>query len=215
MKAVIFDLDGTLTNTLNAIAHFGNLALCENGFGAIETDAYRHLVGNGRAVLIHRMLAWHNADTEENFNKVCTVYDAHYEADPLYDTDAYDGIRPVLNELKERKVKLAVCSNKPDNVVNDVVRKVFGNNIFDYVCGATDDMPVKPDPAPALKIAYELGVSPSDCIFTGDTNVDILTAKNAGMTSIGVLWGFRDYDELKEAGADYIISTPAEYLKYI
>ena len=72
MKTVIFDLDGTLTNTLNAIAHFGNLALCENGFGAIETDAYRHLVGSGRAVLIHRMLAWHNADTEENFNKVLT-----------------------------------------------------------------------------------------------------------------------------------------------
>lgn len=215
MKAVIFDLDGTLTNTLNAIAHFGNIALCENGFGAIETDAYRHLVGNGRTVLIHRMLAWHNADTEENFNKVCTVYDAYYEADPLYDTDAYDGIRPVLNELKARGVKIAVCSNKPDNVVNDVVRRVFGNDIFDYVRGATDDMPVKPDPAPALKIADELGVSPSDCIFTGDTNVDILTAKNAGMTSIGVLWGFRDYDELKEAGADYIINTPAEYLKYI
>ena len=215
MKAVIFDLDGTLTNTLNAIAHFGNLALAENGFGAIETDAYRHLVGNGRAVLIHRMLACHNADTEKNFNKVCTVYDAYYESDPLYDTDAYDGIRHILKELKARGIKTAVCSNKPDNVVNDVVRKVFGNNIFDYVRGATDDMPAKPDPAPALKIAEELGVSPDECIFTGDTNVDIFTAKNAGMTSVGVLWGFRDYDELKEAGADYIISTPAEYLNYI
>lgn len=215
MKAVIFDLDGTLTNTINAIAHFGNTALHENGFGDIDTETYKYLVGDGRTVLIHRMLQYHNADTEENFQKVCKTYDFYYESDPLYDTDAYDGIRKILKELKRLGIKTAVCSNKPSNVVHDVVLKVFGENVFDFVYGATDEMPTKPNPLPALYVAQKLGVEPKDCIFTGDTNVDILTAKNAGMLSIGVLWGFRDFEELKKAGADYIISNPSEYLNYI
>lgn len=215
MKAVIFDLDGTLTDTLSAISHFGNLALEENGFSPIDKDKYRYMVGDGRDVLIHRMLKYHNADTYENFEKVRKTYDTHYEADPLYATDAYDGIRDVLKTLKERGIKIAVCSNKPDNVVHDVINKIFGDNIFDYVSGVDGTMPVKPDPAPALAAMKALGAKACECIFTGDTNVDIFTAKNANMTAIGVLWGFRDYDELHNAGADHIIKKPIEYLDYI
>ncbi len=215
MKVCIFDLDGTLTNTINAIAHFGNLALTTFGFRPIPTEDYKHYVGDGRTVLIHRMLNSQNADTEENFEKVCRVYDENYEADPLYDTDAYDGIRPLLTELKSRGIRTAVCSNKPDNVAKDVILKIFGDGVFDAVSGVIDGFPTKPEPYTALKITEKLGVTSSDCVFIGDTNVDIRTGKNAGMTTIGVLWGFRDRAELTEAGADYIISHPSEILNII
>ena len=112
MKAVIFDLDGTLTDTLTAISHFGNLALTDNGFEPIEKNEYKYLVGNGRDILIHRMLAFHNADTEENYKKVGSVYDEYYEADPMYKTDAYDGIKEALTELKRRGIKHQVLNAK-------------------------------------------------------------------------------------------------------
>lgn len=214
MKACIFDLDGTLTNTLNAIAHFGNLALTAFGFNPIPVMDYRRYVGDGRAVLIHRMLNAQNADTPENFINVCRVYDENYESDPLYDTDAYDGIRELLAELKSRGMKIAVCSNKPDNVVQDVVQIIFGD-MFDAVSGAADGFPTKPEPYTALKIAEKLGAEPQECFFIGDTNVDIFTAKNAGMKSIGVTWGFRDRTELIEAGTEYIVNSPEDILKIV
>lgn len=215
MKACVFDLDGTLTNTINAIAHFGNRALTEFGFEPIEVNAYKKLVGDGRTVLIHRMLKVRNADTEENFDKVCRVYDEGYEADPLYDTDAYEGIRELLKALKERGIKTAVCTNKPDNVAQDVIMKIFGEGVFDAVCGVIDGFPTKPAPYTALKITEKLGVLPSECIFIGDTNVDIKTGINAGMTPVGVLWGFRERDELEEAGAKYIVKHPSEILEIV
>lgn len=215
MKACVFDLDGTLTNTINAIAHFGNLALEEFGFEPIPTEDYKRHVGDGRTVLIHRMLKARNADTEENFDKVCRVYDAGYEAEPLYDTDAYEGIRKLLSELKKRGIKTAVCTNKPDNVAQDVILKIFGEGVFDAVCGVIDGFPVKPDPYNAIRITEKLGVTSGECVFIGDTNVDIMTGKNAGMTTIGVLWGFRDREELEAAGAEYIIEHPSQILKII
>lgn len=214
MKVCIFDLDGTLTNTLNAIAHFGNLALAAFGFDPIPVADYKRYVGDGRTVLIHRMLKARNADTPENFDRVCHVYDENYEAEPLYDTDAYDGIRELLDRLKNQGIKIAVCSNKPDNVVQDVVKIIFGDT-FDAVSGVIDGFPTKPEPYTALKIAEKLGAAPEECLFIGDTNVDIFTAKNAGMTSVGVTWGFRDRAELMAAKADYIVDLPEDILKII
>ena len=214
MKVFIFDLDGTLTNTINAIAHFGNLALNTFGFGSIPTEDYKKYVGDGRTKLIHRMLNVFDADTEENFDKVCRVYDENYEADPLYDTDAYDGIRELIAELKNRGIKIAVCSNKPDNVAHDVVKTIFGD-AFDFVSGVIDGYPTKPDPYNAFRITDVFGVKPDECFLAGDTNVDIRTGKNAGMTTIGVTWGFRDREELQNAGADYIVDAPLDILKYV
>ena len=213
MKACIFDLDGTLTDTLTAIAHFGNGALSANGFGTYETDRYRAFVGDGRRKLIERMLDAQDALTDENYAVVCAAYDAAYEADPMYKTNAYDGIYPLLSALKSGDIKLAVCSNKPDNVVRGVIDRVFAANTFDIVRGAIDGGAVKPNPSLALEIAQKLGARPNECLFIGDTNVDIFTAKNAGMTSVGVLWGFRDRAELESAGADYIIASPEELLQ--
>lgn len=210
IKACIFDLDGTLTNTLTAIAHFGNTALSHFGFDTFPEERYKKFVGDGRTKLIERMLDAQGALTDENYDKVCAVYDRSYEADPMYKTAPYDGIGELLRELKARGIKTAVCSNKPDNVVNDIVRKFF--DTFDCVFGVKEGGVTKPNPQCALAIARELGVEPRECLFIGDTNVDIFTAKNAGMTSIGVLWGFRDEDELKAAGADYTVLCPSDIL---
>ena len=215
MKLCIFDLDGTLTDTLTAIAHFGNAALAANGFSTYPTDRYRAFVGDGRRKLIERMLDAQGALTDANYAAVCAAYDAAYEADPLYKTAAYDGIHAVIAALKADGVSLAVCSNKPDNVVRGVIDRVFAPDTFDLVRGAIDGGAVKPDPALALEIAEKLDASPDECLFIGDTNVDIFTAKNAGMTSVGVLWGFRDRAELESAGADYIIASPAELLQIV
>ena len=120
-----------------------------------------------------------------------------------------------VEELKENGIKIAVCSNKPDNVVHFVTDNIFGENYFDAVHGVIDGMPTKPNPFTALEIAKKLGVKPSECLFLGDTNVDIYTAKNAEMTSVGVLWGFRTRNELVQAGADYIAENPHVILQLI
>ena len=213
MKAYIFDLDGTLTDTLTAIAHFGNAALSANGFGTYGKDRYRAFVGDGRTKLIERMLDAQGALNAANYAAVCAAYDAAYEADPLYKTTAYDGIDALLTALKADGARLAVCSNKPDNVVRGVIERVFASDTFDCVRGAIDGGAVKPDPSLALEIADMLGARSDECLFIGDTNVDIFTAQNAGMTSVGVLWGFRDRAELESAGADYIITAPEELLQ--
>ncbi len=215
IKACIFDLDGTLTNTINAIAHFGNMALAAYGMEALPAEDYKIYVGDGRDKLIHRILNARNADTPKMFEKVRDVYDKNYEKDYLYDTDAYDGIRELLADLKDKGIKIAVCSNKPDNVVHFVTDTIFGADYFDEVSGVIDGMPTKPDPYTALEIAKKLGIKPSECLFLGDTNVDIFTAKNAGMTSVGALWGFRSRTELIQAGADYVAENPHVILQLI
>ena len=160
------------------------------------------------------MLDFINEDTEENFTKVEKKYDYEYEKDTMHDTKPFPGICEMLNTLKARGIKLAVLSNKPDNVTCDVVKKIFGET-FDHCQGKINGVPAKPDPLSVISILDKLNVKNDECVFVGDTNVDIITAKNAGLVSIGVLWGFRDYDELKNADADYIIDNPEEISKII
>lgn len=213
-KLCVFDLDGTLMNTIPAISHFGNQALKKFGFPEIEPDRYKLLVGNGRDLLIHRMLAETDSDTDENYENVGKAYDSAYEADPLYKTAPYDGILELLDALKAKGLTLAVLSNKPDNVTQDVVRLFFGDR-FDVIAGQKPGIKVKPDPAGVFLILDELGITASESFFIGDTYVDISTGKNAGIESIGVLWGFRDEAELKGAGADHIVGHPSEILDII
>lgn len=209
IRLIIFDLDGTLLNTLPTIAFYGNKALSEYGLPTIEVERYKALIGNGRDLLIHRMLAENGNDTPDLYEKVGAVYDAAYEADQLYLTEPYENVEELLKMLNWNEVKLAVLSNKPDNVVKPIVEKMFGG-IFDEVWGKRVDYPVKPAPDSAFEICRRLGVSAEETAFVGDTSVDIETGKNAGFKTVGVEWGFRGRAELEKAGANLIVKNAWE-----
>lgn len=209
VKLIIFDLDGTLLNTLPTIAFFGNKALAAYRLPPIDTERYKALIGNGRDLLIHRMLAETDNDSSELYQKVGAAYDEAYESDGMYLTEPYDGINELLTELKNKGIRLAILSNKPDNVVEPIAETVF-KGIFDEVWGKRADYPVKPSPDAAFEICKRVGVKPCETVFVGDTSVDIETGKNAGFTTIGVEWGFRSRAELENAGADIIVKHAME-----
>ena len=211
MKAALFDLDGTLINSLADIAWAMNLALREHGLREYPEKDYRYFVGSGVYVLTSRVIG-ERTDLEE---KVRKTYMANYAAHSLDRTAPYPGIENMLRDLKRQGVKLCVFSNKPDPDTQHIVRHFFGGDLFDAVQGQISGIPIKPDPAGALAIATEMGVSPAECWYLGDTAVDINTCHAAGMELIAVSWGFRSTEELIAAGAERIVDTPFQALSVI
>lgn len=214
MKAVIFDLDGTLLNTIDTIKHYCDNALTKYGFEPISIAKYKLMVGNGAKLLIERAMNNTREDwTEAEFESVFNAYSDAYDADTLYLTEPYAGVVDMLHKLKENGYKIAVLSNKPNFATVDVVKTIFGDGLFDIVRGGIDGVPLKPAPDGVFEIMKELGVSADEAMFVGDTKVDITTGKNAGLYSVGVLWGFRDEAELTAAGADIIINDAAKIVE--
>ena len=211
LKLCIFDMDGTLVDTIKSIAYFANNALNKYGLPSIETERYKILVGNGAKVLVERMIK-EVGGTEEQFEKVLPEYNTTYDDDFLYLTEAYVGVCEMLKELKELGVKTAILSNKPDSTAKKVAEALFEDGLVDVCYGGRDGIALKPDPEGVFAILEEFNVEKSECLYIGDTATDIKTAKNAGLTNIGVLWGFRDRAELEGAGADYIIEKPSEII---
>lgn len=214
IQACIFDLDGTLANTLDSLEYFGNTALLENGYPCAEKEKYKTFIGDGADMLIRRMLADVAGEyTEEEVMRVRKSYDKLYAATPLYLTTIYDGIQELLQMLKENGIKCAVLSNKPHDMTKMVVRSFFGEDTFDIVRGQQAGVEKKPSPQGAQIIAEKWKIPPEEILYIGDTNVDMQTGKGANMVTIGVLWGFRDRKELEESSAQYIVETPAEIFK--
>ena len=211
-KACIFDMDGTVLDTLSTIAYYGNRALKHFGFPEQRPEDYKEFAGNGAKVLVHRMLSAASSDTEENFGKVYPYYVSLYETDTAYLTAPYEGISEMLCALRERGVKCAVLTNKPNVAAQSVLFQMFLPEDFALCVGQTEKMPIKPAPDGALYIAHTLGVKPFECLYVGDTWVDMDTGKNAGMDTVGVLWGFRGEDELRSHGAKYMIKKPIELI---
>lgn len=212
-KACIFDLDGTLANTLNSIAFFANSALEKCGYKTIPILEYRYLVGNGADLLMRRMLntvCGEGNYTEDDVQKLRKTYDALYESNPTYIVTNYDGMQELIRELRQAGIKLAVLSNKPHNCTTAIVETLFAPGTFDACYGQRPEVARKPSPQGALLIADELGVKPQECLYIGDTNTDMNTGAAAGMDTVGVLWGFRQRKELEENHAKYIIETPKE-----
>ena len=213
IKAVLFDLDGTLVNSLSDLADSTNFALRQLGFPPHETEKYKYLVGDGIPKLIERALP-EGEKTEENKSRCLELFMARYREHYFDKTDAYDGIKDLLFELKNQGLKIAVISNKAQEMAQKVVEKVFGD-IFDSVAGKREGYKTKPDPALTLAIIKELGVTPEACVLIGDSGMDMAAAVNAQVTGIGVTWGFRTETELRQNGADYIADTPAQILNII
>ncbi len=214
-QAVIFDMDGTVADTLRSIAGFGNAALTAHGFPAVPVERYKQLVGNGRDLLIRRMLAESGRPfTETDYAAVGGTYDALYAEDPAKLVAPYPGIPELLRALRARGVKTAVLSNKPDDMTQAIAALLFPG-CFDAVQGQIAGVPKKPDPTAALALCAFLGARPETTLYVGDSGVDMQTGKNAGFETVGVLWGFRGEAELKENGAVHLVRSAAEILDII
>ncbi len=212
MKLAIFDLDGTLVNSLADIAEATNFAMRKLGFPEHELSEFNYLVGDGVAKLIERALPKENHD---KFSEALKIYNDYYNKNYTVKTYIYDGIEKMLNVLKENGFELAVASNKTHEFTENVIEHYFNDELFSAVFGKTEGNPVKPNPAIVDNIIDKLNVSREDTVMIGDTCIDIKTGKNAGIKTIGCLWGFRTIEELVNAGADYIAEKPADIIKYL
>lgn len=213
IKAVMFDLDGTLVNSLYDLANAVNFCLEAEGFKTHSVEQYKQFIGNGVYKLIERSLPQTHR-TPEQINAVKDKYLQHYKQHCSDDTVCYDGIKELVASLRAKGIKLAVITNKGQETADMVVKKLFGNE-FSFVIGQNDETPLKPDPKSAKFVMEKLGFRSKECLFVGDSGVDMQTALNAGAIPIGVLWGFREKQELIENGAEYTVEYPARILEII
>jgi phosphoglycolate phosphatase len=214
IKALIFDLDGTLLDTIDDISESMNEALISLGLTGYSTDDYKRFVGMGVDRLVDEVLSNQSADPSF-FDSIKTRYLANYTQKRDEITKPYSGILPLLDEMIQKQIKVAVLSNKPDVDTQAVIAHYFPTYPFAVVMGKKPDYPIKPNPKSVHEIMATLGVANDEILYIGDTGTDMMTAKNANLPAVGVLWGFRQKDELLRNGADYIINHPSELLTII
>ena len=215
IKLVIFDLDGTLINSVNDLADAVNDSLAEMGYPVHEVDKYYHFVGNGTVKLSERALPIDHRNQDEII-KLHTLFAEKYQKYCLNKTKPYDGIIDAVHKLKnEFEIKCAVASNKTDSFAKYIVNNLFQNDDFDAVIGKLDGIPAKPDPQIIFNIINRFDIDKSQVIFVGDSDVDVITAHNGNIPCIGCEWGFRGKEELEKAGADYIAKKPEDILKIV
>lgn len=210
-RAVLFDLDGTLVDSLADLANATNYALAKLGCPTHPREAYRYFVGDGARMLCARALPANRQDLVE---RALELMRAHYERHCFDESRPYPGIVELLDTLQQRGVSMAVLSNKPDAFTKRVIRHFFPRVGFVMVRGQLPHLPLKPDPMAARQIAEDVGVEASQWLYLGDTNTDMRTARAAGMFAVGALWGFRPREELEEAGAQAFVEQPEEVLRW-
>jgi phosphoglycolate phosphatase len=214
MNLIVFDLDGTLLNSLEDLADSANHVLTQHGFPTHPVDAYRYFVGDGVRKLIERILP--PEERNETTIELCRQeFVAYYKVHMEDKTSVYEGITDLLTELKKRGLKIAVATNKVHIAVKPLMEKYFPGICFDSMIGQREGIPVKPAPQIMYDILKETGCAPSEALHVGDTATDMHLAHNAEVTPVGVLWGYRPLEELQEAGARYIIEHPLELLEIV
>lgn len=214
-KACIFDLDGTLTDTLESLTFSVNKTLEEMGLGQITSEQCRAFVGNGARYLVEHALQAAGDESLARTDEGMEVYGRVFSEYCTYKVHPYDGIVPMLGSLKERGIRLAVFSNKPHQQTVDVVEGIFGKGVFDRIQGQCDAFPRKPDPTGLYDILKEFGADASEGIYIGDSDVDMRTGKAAGMFTVGVNWGFRTKELLEQTGADATIDHAEELIAFL
>ena len=210
-RAVLFDLDGTLLDTLDDLADSANEVVTGEGFPSHPADAYRHFIGNGATRLFQRALP-ERARDEETLARCLLAFRRVYRQRWDLKTKPYPGVPELLDALKNRDVAMAILSNKPHEFTVKCVQNLLADWTFDAVYGQRDGIPIKPDPTAALEVAETLAAPAKEFIYLGDSGVDMQTAVRAGMLPLGALWGFRDGEELRENGAAELLKHPAQLL---
>lgn len=213
-RLVIFDLDGTLLNTIDDLAISTNYALRQFGFPEHALTEYPYFVGNGITKLIERALPPDRHD-ETTVNRLKQEFVKYYQQHKTDLTRPYRGIPSVLEVLNEKGILMAVASNKYHQGTDELIRHYFGSSLFKVIAGQKDGIPPKPDPAVIHFILSKTGISPADALYVGDSGVDMQTAAHSGVTSVGVTWGFRPRRELEENGANHIAERPYDILNFI
>lgn len=215
MKACIFDLDGTLTDTLESLTYSVNETLKEMELSPITDKECESFVGNGAKVLMECSLRAAGEENLDRLNEAMERYGRIFDANCTYHVTSYDGIEEMLGRLKESGIRLGVLSNKPHQQTVKVVREIFGEDIFDCVQGQQETVARKPDPAGVFRLMEKMQVTEEECLYVGDSEVDIRTGRNAGVKTVSVTWGFRTREELEAAEAGMIIDIPGELLQYV
>ncbi len=213
-KLIIFDLDGTLINSVYDLADAVNYGLSVMGYKPHDTEKYKHFVGNGAIKLCERALMEYT-DNKSQVLTLHNLFSEYYNAHAMDKTYAYDGIRELLTNLKRQNIRLAVASNKPHEFTEKIVSHIFGSETFDVISGKKQYIPTKPSPQIIYDILKLTDTEKASAIMIGDSDVDVLTAVNAGIKSIGCTWGFRGKDELMRTGADYIADSPEDILPLV
>lgn len=213
-KIVIFDLDGTLLNTLDDLSDSTNYALSKFGYPTRTIEEVRQFVGNGVAKLIERAIP--DGKNNSNFEKCLNIFKENYAQNMYNKTAPYNGIIEMLSNLKSKGIKIAVVSNKFDLAVKELCKKYF-EGFIDFAAGENEAQGIKKKPAPdtVLSVLRKFSFSPEDAIYVGDSDVDIMTAKNSHMPCISVTWGFRDKKFLLESGATILINAPSEIYNHL
>ena len=214
IKAVIFDLDGTLVDSIHGIAYSLNMVLAERGFPVHSVEKCKDFVGNGFSELVRRAVPEGHRSQEEISSclaRLREVYARHWD----HGMYAYEGIEDLLEYLQSHGISFAIDTNKDESVAKEIALRFFPRFSFFRVAGNTPYMPKKPDHARALGILNDLGIAPGQCIYLGDSEVDIITARNAGIHHVGAAWGFRGAELLARAGAEMIIQKPMDLVRYL
>lgn len=208
-------MDGTLLDTIDDIADSCNQVLREGGFPEHPVPAYFQFVGNGARKLMERALPDNYSSDPQFVDKLLEKFRDTYKACQFNKTGLYQGIDKMLKELKENEIPMAILSNKPHSFVVEIAKHYFDDSLFVSIAGQKEHIEAKPAPDGAVLAAENLDVPPSNCLFVGDSSVDMETAVNAGMTAVGVSWGFRSVEELKAHGAKHIIDSPLQLLDLV
>lgn len=214
-KGIIFDLDGTLADTMSAITEAINMTMRHFSFPERTEPEVKKAIGNGARMLVKRLVPEEYAEDDDKINEALKHYNAMYALTYLHTTEMYDGMDETVRALLNKGIKVTVFSNKQDAYVKGLVKQFFQNGEISIAIGQTDDIPVKPDPTGVRMILDELSLTAEECVFVGDSGVDVKTAENSGMDFIGAAWGFCGREALEKLGADTVADTPNEITKIL
>lgn len=214
-RCCIFDLDGTLLNTIESLQNTMNATLSHFNFNPIDEAHIRKFVGDGYKMLVKRALLYAKDEALLHYEQALKIYMEEFSIHCMDGVMPYDGIHTLLDDLKCRGIRLAVLSNKPHEKTVAGIREIFGDGYFDFVAGEQPGVNRKPDPEGVFRILKQLDFSAEECLYVGDTNTDMETGIAAGVDTVGVLWGFRDEEELASYRPNYLVRTPEEIIEIV